>query len=169
MIIPKEYVTEEVVESLHNIFKFNEVKSIAYMDLPQLSEQPHQARTVAELCAQQLSNMCGVIVDDNRIQSAGLLIEMARCHLDQQSRALDAGGVHNDITIGQDLSATVCTVDGALTNTSRPAKMARTCHDKDGSDSDDDDRNKTIAAAAAAATATMTAASSSAAIAWNDL
>ena len=76
MIIPKDYVTEAVVESLHNIFKFNEVKSIAYMDLPSLSEQPEHARTVSTLCAQQLQAMRGDVVDDNRIQSAGLLIEM---------------------------------------------------------------------------------------------
>ena len=114
-------------------------------------------------------------MDENRIQSAGLLIEMTRCHLDQQSRALDAGGVHkvNDNTIGLDLtvSTTVCTVEGAFPiEPPRPSKMARSWNIKDAKDSYEDDTDNTIAAAsAAAATAAMSSASSSAAIAWIDM
>ena len=168
MICPDETLTiSRVLESLLVIFHDNEVSSISW-----IFQSTMNMSTLSEVCATVIQDNCGVVVDDTRIQSAGLLIEMTRCHLDEQSRVLDVCVVHTDTTIGLDLSTTLFTVDtveGALTNTSRPTKMARSCHDKDGSDSDDDDTNNTIAATAAAATATMTAASSSAVIAWNEM
>ena len=102
MICPDETEKEVgLLESLLDIFHVNKVSSISWIFQPTMNMS-----TLSEVCATMIQDMCDIVVDDTRIQSAGLLIEMTRCHLDQQSRALDACVVHNNTTIVLDHGGT---------------------------------------------------------------